>query len=545
MKTQWLRISALVLMTLGALFLFGTGTVDAATKTWDGGGGDGLWVTPTNWNDNIVPTNADDVVLDNSNIAGSYTVTLPGGAANVTINKLTIAPDSGNTITLILPSGNTNNPGFTVGDGTVSTDDIVINSGGILRNSSGASAGNGIAFNSPGNDTLRINNGGQYIHNTVRGNSGIVSQLSSVPGTESGMFEFDVPGTASYTISASGRTYGNLALTRSAGSATYTASGAGALTIRGNFTINSGVTFNSTMSGNLNLAGNWINNGTYSTTSQTVIFNGSSIQNLTANSAITFNNLTVNSGVTLVETVSANNATVSGILTNNGTIRKDQAVSGTGAKTFGLAGAFNGANLSIDVTTQGGLSNLRVERIDSNHPNAAPPQQTGRYWSITPTDGGYTANLILPRSNGGNPTACKYTGTGTVWACQANSQTPNTVTQNGITAFSDWAVGNNAPTAAILTAFSAKAKSSTRVKVKWESGSNMGITGFNVQRATKRNGIYKTLKSVTTDPTEPIGHNYKFTDKTVKSGKAYFYRIEILKADTTTELSDVIKVQVP
>lgn len=543
MKIQWLRISAFVLVTLGALFLFGTGTANAATKTWDAGGGDGLWGTPTNWNDNILPTNADDVVLDNSSVAGSYTVTLPGGTANVTTNKLTITPDSGNTIMLILPSGNTSNPGLTVGDGAGSTDDIVINSGGILRNSSGASAGNGIAFNTSGNGTLRINNGGQYVHNTVRGNSGIVSQLSSVPGTESGTFEFDVPGIGSYAVTASGQTYGNLTLTRSAG--TYTASGSNALTIRGNFTINSSVTFNSTMTGNLNLAGYWTNNGTYSTSSQTVIFNGSGIQNLTANIPTTFNNLTVNSGVILVETVSADNATVSGTLTNNGTIRKEQAVGGPGVETFGLAGAFNGANLSINVTATGALSNLRVERIDSNHPNAAPPQQTGRYWSITPTNGGYTANLTLPRNNGGNPSVCKYSGTGTVWACVTDSQTANTVTQNGITAFSDWAVGNNSPTSAILTAFSAKAKSSTRVKVKWETGSTMGVIGFNVQRATKRTGAYKTLKSVTADPTDPIGHAYKFVDKTVKSGKAYFYRIEILKADNTTELSDVIKVKVP
>ncbi|MBK8038652.1 MAG: autotransporter-associated beta strand repeat-containing protein [Verrucomicrobiaceae bacterium] len=38
----------------------------AATKTWDGGGGNGNWSTAANWNADGVPTSSDAVVLDNS-----------------------------------------------------------------------------------------------------------------------------------------------------------------------------------------------------------------------------------------------------------------------------------------------------------------------------------------------------------------------------------------------------------------------------------------------------------------------------------------------
>src|ERR1044071_629596 len=61
----------------------------AATKTWDGGGGDGLWNTAANWDNDTLPATTDEVVLDNSSVAGTYTVTLPSGATAVTIKKLT------------------------------------------------------------------------------------------------------------------------------------------------------------------------------------------------------------------------------------------------------------------------------------------------------------------------------------------------------------------------------------------------------------------------------------------------------------------------
>src|SRR2546422_6369211 len=44
-------------------------------------------------------------------------VTLPGGATTVSMTRLTIAPVAGRSITLVVPSTNTGNPGLRVGDG--------------------------------------------------------------------------------------------------------------------------------------------------------------------------------------------------------------------------------------------------------------------------------------------------------------------------------------------------------------------------------------------------------------------------------------------
>jgi hypothetical protein len=307
---------------------------------------DNNWATVANWTGCTgggAPVAADSVLLDNSLKAGTYTLSLPTGAVNTTIVKLTITPGAGNTITLVLPSGNTNNPGLTVGDSTIATDDLILNNGGVFQNSSGAGAGNGIAFASAANDTMRINNGGRYLHNTLRGNAGIVSQLSTAAGTESGIFEFDVPGLATFSLSASGRTFGSLTLTRTAGAASYTVSGGSALTIKGNLTINTGVTFSSTMTGALNLAGNLTNNGVNLAipATQAVNFNGNTTVTGSASVSIASAASTITAGNTLA--LGAVTFSNSGTLTISGNLQINQGGFPGGAGTY----SYNAATGSL------------------------------------------------------------------------------------------------------------------------------------------------------------------------------------------------------
>lgn len=186
--------------------------------------------------------------------------------------------------------------------------------------------------------------------------------------------------------------------------------------------------------------------GAFNHNNGTVIFNGGTTQNLTANSSLAFNNLTINSGTTLVESTAADNVTVGGTLTNNGTIRKTQSIAATGSKTFGLTAA------EVNVTTQGSLTSLQVDRIDSNHPNANSYTQTGKYWTFTPNAGGYTLNMTLPYGSADtNDKVCRHDGGGT-WSCAADSFVANTsVTRNDVSQLSDWAVGDDVPTAPDLT----------------------------------------------------------------------------------------------
>lgn len=77
------RISRALLMVMFSMALavgmwgvMPAGKVVAATKTWDGGAGTMNWSDAANWNDDIAPTSADDVVLDNCSFAKSWRIAL-------------------------------------------------------------------------------------------------------------------------------------------------------------------------------------------------------------------------------------------------------------------------------------------------------------------------------------------------------------------------------------------------------------------------------------------------------------------------------------
>ena len=210
----------------------------AQSKTWTGLAGDGKWETPTNWNANTVPTETDEVVLDNSQLSGSYMVSLPSSL--VTVRTIRISPSSGNQIELVLPITNLLVPGLVA---TGPSYGLVIDAGGIFRNSSGATSGTTVDIS----DSIRINNEGKFIQNTKRPHASIVQVLSSMPGTEKGIFEFDVPGTQGYTLSITNRIYGTLIFNGVASTGdvkTYTGTGKGTLMVRGDLRIGVGVAVN-------------------------------------------------------------------------------------------------------------------------------------------------------------------------------------------------------------------------------------------------------------------------------------------------------------
>jgi hypothetical protein len=390
MKHKWISVLVSLAIALSAWVVMPVGKAWAATLTWDGGGDGISWNDANNWVGNVAPTSADDVVLDNSVVPGTYTVNLPTGAVTISIHKLTITPAAGNTIALILPSGNTANPGFSVGDATAGTDDIILNSGAILRNSSGATvSSNGIEANTTTNGTVRINNGGRYIHNTSRSTGGIVPSLSTAAGTETGVFEYDSPGTGSVSISASGRNYGTLILTRSAGAAIYTSSGGSALTVRGNFIINGGVTYNSSMTGAMNVGKDFTNNGAALTlpTGQAVNLNGTTEQVISGSSAIAFSTLNVVSGAKVV--LPTNTTAIT--LTNNGTITQTQTVNGSTNVAFVDIGGYGGVTInannfdlgSTTVAIKGNQACNVGDELIHRCFNIIPTNTTGRNATIT------------------------------------------------------------------------------------------------------------------------------------------------------------------
>ena len=476
-------------------------------------------------NINFTPANGTLPTVQTMTIASGKTITLGAKVAIATLSTLTI--DSGGALVL---GAELANSGTVAVNGT-----LQINNGGLVS---------GTAPTYAATSLLKYNSGGTYARSTewsatsgagYPGNVQLGSSTTLNLGANSG--------TNTARQIAGSLTIDNGSVLEMAGANAMNAS----LTLLGSVTNNGTLRLSSNSSGDLNLAGNFSNSGTFTHNGRTVTFNGSGTQNLVANTTTAFQNLTVNNSVVLVETVSADNVSVSGTLTNNGTIRKAQSISGTGFVTFGLAGAHNGAHLGIDVTAQGTLSNVQIDRVDSNHSNANVTQQTGRYWSITATGSNFTTNLTLPRSNTGTPSACRYLDSGTNWSCGFTSYNSNTVTRNNVTGFSDWSVGNDATTAADLLGFNARVTPTQYVRLKWETGTELNTLGFNLYRQTV--GVEKWVM-LNTDmiPARDMGgitgSTYIFTDKRVHSGKTYRYKVEVIKTESSA-WSDKIKINVP
>lgn len=224
-----------------------------AQKKWTGLGNDGLWNNSNNWTDNEIPLETDSLVLDNSYAAGTYTVSLP--SSSVLIKYLVIKPQQGNEISLILPSTNILDTAFRI---TGKGYSMVLNEGAVFKNSSDAPKGYGLYLG----DSLKICNGGKYIHNTKRSNANIVKFLSVAPGTEQGTFEFDVPGTTGYTPSLTGRTFGTLIFSAtSAGKRTYSCTGSNVVTIRNELKLTGDVTLSLGFSADILVKGNLVQQG--------------------------------------------------------------------------------------------------------------------------------------------------------------------------------------------------------------------------------------------------------------------------------------------
>jgi hypothetical protein len=110
-----------------------------------------------------------------------------------------------------------------------------------------------------------------------------------------------------------------------------------------------------------------------------------------------------------------------------------------------------------------------------------------------------------------------------------------------------FALTNTAPTAAALAKFTVKFNPFTqRIHVNWTTGNELNLIGFNVWR---RVGKGEWLK-LNAEPIaakhagELVGDKYVRADKTVKPGKTYQYKLEIVFADGHTQWSDMNRVEV-
>lgn len=228
-----------------------------AQKKWTGNGNTTYWNNPLNWEGETVPDSMDHVLLDNSFLAASYEVILPD--TGVVVQSLEIHPAGTSFIRLLLPVTNTvTSPtgsilprGFTTLAAGYS---LLLRNNAVFINASGSSSGYALRIS----DSIRLENGARYIHQSRTGHADLLNQLSRTAGTEKGVFRMENTDAAS-TLSLSGRVFGSLELSSvasPAGICTYSSSGTSSALIRGDLVVDSGTVFSLHFSDTIQVNGN-------------------------------------------------------------------------------------------------------------------------------------------------------------------------------------------------------------------------------------------------------------------------------------------------
>ena len=444
-------------------------------------------------------TNGRPVAFSNS----SYTAVL-AGAGTFDFGKLTI--NSGKTLnagsTSINVSGDwVNNGTFTAGTGTVT-------------------------FNGTGTQTVS----GSTTFNDVTVNAGSTLQLAAnanfgYAGTFTLDGSFDATTNSPTTVTIAGTSVQSLPT--------------GATTLH-SLTINSGSSLTAP-SGNLSIAGDFTNNGAFTHNSGTVTLNGASEQTISSGSSVTaFNNLTVNSGATVV-IPTTNTPTVVGTLTNNGALKQTQSVSDSSDieflnistnKYYGVMINPGGNNLdSTTVTVYGnqtcpsppGLGNDPIQRCFYIEPTIQLSATVKLYYLTSELNGNDASTLNIYHEKNG----LWYLEEGT-YTRESNGGTYDWVQVTGVDEYSPFTGGlHNEPTLLELASFTATSHTG-HVLLEWEIASEVDNTGFNLWRSEAAEGEYAKLNAeiIPAQGGPTTGASYSYVDDAVTNGVAYWYKLE-------------------
>ena len=355
-------------------------------------------------------------------------------------------------------------------------------------------------------------------------------------------------------------------------------------------TIGSGTTLTGGSSA-ITLPGNWSNSGTFTAGTGTVIFNGSGgNQTITKTGGESFYNLTVNKSSGDVQllsdiSVSGTAALTSGDIDLNGKVlslgtagtlsetagNTAKGTSGTitATRTLNNPSSDNVAGMGAEITSTANLGSTSITRGHTVQTGAAN-SSIKRFYDISPaTNTGLSATLVFhyddSELNGLTESTLKLyrsADTGSTWTEMGSTvnTTNNTVTLNGISAFSRWTLGSTAsPLPVELTSFKANVIDNS-VILNWETATEVNNYGFEIQRApVVQNGNnlrgqgthtgngdlegYTAIGFVNGNGNSNSPKNYSFTDENISAGK-YNYKLKQIDTDGKFEYSNIVEINI-
>ncbi|MBN1815532.1 MAG: S8 family serine peptidase [Anaerolineae bacterium] len=204
-----------------------------------------------------------------------------------------------------------------------------------------------------------------------------------------------------------------------------------------------------------------------------------------------------------------------------------------------LAMVFGKTDATMDFASgPGGNVTITMSKTEPAHSPPAGKAFLDVNWDISSGMSGFSTQIVFHYDETDLPAGMTEN---TIIALRWNSGTlswdevggtvdtnANTVTVSGVTAFSNWALGGDSPTAVTLTRFEAS-PAVEGIHVEWETATEIDQLGFNLYRGDTSGRATQKLNEVliaSQAPGSPTGAVYAWTDKDVEPGVTYYYELE-------------------
>ncbi len=435
-------------------------------------------------------------IVDNS--TNATTISMAGGATNVTISDLPNSQLYGNII-LTTSSSAGGGPTFTFSTARTINGNMSFQSLGrpLIVNQSAVITSNG------SNTSVTSTAATQTVAVNISAGGIPYTGFSSATLTGTSGVTVTYNGSAAQTIL--GGQYGNLSLSNSSG---------------------------------VSLGGNTSVSGTLTLTN-TLMSLGSS-------------NLTLGASAVISGTPSSSN-----MIVTNGVGELQRSFTGTGSFTYPIGdntGTAEYSPVTLTINSAGSFSSAYVgaKVTDAKHPsNSSTTNYLSRYWTLSSSGisaPNYTALFsYLPADVNGTESNIYGGRYNSGWSLLSPvNAAAHTFTGTSLTSFSDFTGGENSVLPVELVSFYGSEKRAS-VELRWSTATELNYYGFDIERATVFGEIliqnWHSVGFVQGGGTTSIPRSYSFSDNSVSSG-SYAYRLKQVDMDGKYTYSPVIEITV-
>jgi len=97
-----------------------------------------------------------------------------------------------------------------------------------------------------------------------------------------------------------------------------------------------------------------------------------------------------------------------------------------------------------------------------------------------------------------------------------------------------------------ITLFTSQYLLPSSIEISWETESEFDTVGFNVLRSDSATGPFTRINEITIPGSaDPVaGGSYQYADPDVEPGSTYYYRLEDVEFDNTSQLHEIIEAGV-